>query len=148
MRHTLTTPRPGGAGVGFRIGLDVASVDDVRAALQRWGDRYLSRVYTAAEIEDCRRDEGLAAERLAARFAAKEAVVKVLRPRRDDPLPWTAIAVHRVAEGAPEARLSGAAAQLAQRDGVQSVEISLTHEGAIAAAVALATFADPTGGAA
>lgn len=143
MPDTPVTHRPPRWEVSDRIGLDIASVDDVHAAVQRWGDRYLKRVYTPAELADCRRGDCTAAERLAARFAAKEAVMKTLRPRSDEPLPWTSIAIDHDAVGAPVVRLSGPAAQLAGRVGVRHISISLTHEGAVAAAIALTSINHP-----
>jgi len=115
---------------GFRIGLDLVSVEAVAAAIATHGDRYLRRTYTEEELRDCAGEP----ERLAARFAAKEAAMKAL-DRGDEPLPWTSIAVHRDAGGRPTLQLSGAAAELA------NFELSLTHDGGYSAAVVLASSA-------
>jgi holo-[acyl-carrier protein] synthase len=121
---------------GFRIGLDLVSVEAVATAIATHGDRYLRRTYTEEELRDCAGEP----ERLAARFAAKEAAMKAL-DRGDEPLPWTSIAVHRDAGGRPTLRLSGAAAELAARRGLASFELSLTHDGDYSAAVVLASSA-------
>jgi holo-[acyl-carrier protein] synthase len=121
---------------GFRIGLDLVSVEAVAAAIATHGDRYLRRTYTEEELRDCAGEP----ERLAARFAAKEAAMKAL-DRGDEPLPWTSIAVHRDAGGRPTLQLSGAAAELAARRGLANFELSLTHDGGYSAAVVLASSA-------
>jgi holo-[acyl-carrier protein] synthase len=72
-------------------------------------------------------------ESLAARFAAKEATVKVLRPVGIRP-EWRTIEVHRVEEGWCELRLSGLAAALAAEAGIRQLAVSLTHESLMAAA--------------
>ena len=65
----------------LRVGTDLVHVPDVAASIDRFGARYLHRVYTDAELDTCRSGAGgWSPERLAARFAAKEAVLKVLRP--------------------------------------------------------------------
>lgn len=78
--------------------------------------------------------EGWACDSLAARFAAKEAVVKVLRPSADRP-EWRSIEVHRMAAGWCEIRLTGRAAALAEAEGITEFAVSLTHEPPVAAAV-------------
>ena len=98
----------------MRVGLDLVSVDEVAESVRHFGDRYLTRVYTPHEIASCRRRSGatddpgaLAAESLAARFAAKEAVMKVLRPVGVQ-LAWRSIELHQMTGGWCEIRLSGA----------------------------------------
>jgi holo-[acyl-carrier protein] synthase len=121
-----------------RVGIDLVAVARVREALAEHGDRYLERVFTAREVDDCRTGDAVDAARLAARFAAKEAVAKALRVRPDEPLPWAAIEVVRDASGAPAIALHGPAAALAERQGIGALEVSLTHEADHAAAVVVA----------
>jgi holo-[acyl-carrier protein] synthase len=64
----------------LRVGTDLVNVDEVAASIERFGDRYLSRIFTSQETAACSGPNGPSAERLAARFAAKESVVKVLQP--------------------------------------------------------------------
>ncbi len=125
----------------LRVGVDVVSVADVAASVRRFGDRYVHRIFTPHEIAACRTacvpaggDPTYSAESLAARFAAKEAVVKVLRPREARP-EWRSIEVHRMAGGWCEIRLSGLAAALAAAAGIDEFAVSLTHEAPVAAAV-------------
>jgi holo-[acyl-carrier protein] synthase len=120
-----------------RVGIDLVSVQAVQDALHAHRDSYLSRVYTDREVTDCRTADGMDAERLAARFAAKEAALKVLRPR-DGGIPWSAIEVRRDPGGWVEMELSGAAADLAEAAGVAELAVSLSHEGGFASAVVIA----------
>jgi len=66
--------------MAVRVGIDLVSVDAVRQSLSEHGEHYLSRVYSEREVRDCTTPSGPDPERLAARFAAKEATLKVLRP--------------------------------------------------------------------
>jgi holo-[acyl-carrier protein] synthase len=125
----------------LRVGLDLVSVDEVAESVRHFGDRYLTRVYTAHEIDSCRRRRGaadvsgaLATESLAARFAAKEAVMKVLRPVGVQ-LDWRSIELHQMTGGWCEIRLSGTAAAMAAEAGIEEMAVSLTHEAAVAGAV-------------
>jgi holo-[acyl-carrier protein] synthase len=125
-------------GVLMRVGTDLVVVADVRASVARFARRYLERVYTPGELRDCSlADGGHDAERLAARFAAKEAALKALRAG-DAAIPWTAVEVARDADGAPRLQLSGAAAAIADRDGVGELAVSLAHDGGLATAVVVA----------
>jgi holo-[acyl-carrier protein] synthase len=120
------------------VGIDLVAVSDVEASIDAHAARYLQRIYTAQELSDCQRADGAPdATRLAARFAAKEATLKALQVG-DEPVPWHSIAVTRGRHGAPALELSGAAAALAQRRGVQTLALSLTHEGQFAAAIVVA----------
>lgn len=117
----------------LRVGIDLASVTKVRDSLASHGDRYLQRIYTPREIADSRADP----ERLAARFAAKEATIKVLAPG-DEPVPWQTIGVVRGPAGAVELELTGHAAALAARAGITSLALSFSHEDDYACAVVVA----------
>ncbi len=117
----------------FLIGIDLVRTDEVRESLAAHGERYLQRIYTDVEQQDCR----LSPRRLAARFAAKEATMKALGPH-DEPLPWRSIGVFRGRRGRPLIELNGPAAALAERRGVRRLELSLTDGRGMAAAVVLA----------
>jgi holo-[acyl-carrier protein] synthase len=131
------------SGDGVRVGNDVVLVADVRRSIERFGDRYLRRVFTEHELSSCEGEPTVVAARLAARFAAKEAVVKVLRPTDVRP-PWTDIEVRRAPEGACDLRLHGLAARMADDAGISSLAVSLSHEGDIATAVVVALIPTPT----
>lgn len=120
------------------VGVDLASVGAVEASLERFGERYLRRVFTPAEVADCPPGPARPSQ-LAARFAAKEAVVKLLRPGPGEEPAWRDVEVLRSPGGAPTVRLHGWAERLADRRDVERVAVSMTHEAGIAAAVAVGT---------
>jgi holo-[acyl-carrier protein] synthase len=117
-----------------RIGCDLAAVDDVLAGTSAHGERYLSRVFTVRERADARDDP----ERLAARFAGKEAVIKLLRPTVGQAVPLHDVAIVLDAHGAPVVELTGAALALAEAQGITVVDVSLSHERGLALATAVA----------
>ena len=122
--------------LGF--GLDIVDSRRIARILERHGDRFRERVFTRAELDDCR--ERLAeaqADALAARFAAKEACLKALGTgwRRD--FAFRDVEVVRGANGAPTLSLSGEAARLAETRGVRTIHVSLSHERGIAAAAVI-----------
>jgi holo-[acyl-carrier protein] synthase len=127
--------------VRLSVGVDVVSVAEVSSALDRFGDRYVRRAFTTDEAAYCRAAPGpAAAERFAARFAAKEATVKALQPPRRW-TDWSAIEVHRYKSGRCAVILRREAASLAERRGIERLELSMSHDGdhAVAVVVALRT---------
>jgi len=129
----------------LRVGLDVISVDEVAASIERFGDRYLHRLFTPHELETCGDVEGVRSRRLAARFAAKEAVIKVLRPGDRTPA-WRDIEVWRHESGWCEIRLHGSAADLAAGAGLGDLVLSITHDALVAAAVVVTTASGAAAG--
>jgi len=121
----------------IRVGSDVLSVQQVTESVARFGDRYLERVYTEHEISSASGSSAVQAARLAARFAAKEAAIKVLRPVGHQP-DWRTMEVRRHAGGWCTMALSGHAATLAEKAGITDLAVSLTHDGDVAAAVVVA----------
>jgi holo-[acyl-carrier protein] synthase len=126
----------------MRVGIDLVSVKDVRESMREHGEHYLRRVYTERELRDCKTAGHLDPQRLAARFAAKEATLKVLRPDQEA-VPWQAIEVIRDPAGWVELRLSGSAAALARAAGLDELALSITHEGDFASAVVCAHRTPP-----
>jgi holo-[acyl-carrier protein] synthase len=126
------------ASARLAVGLDLACVEDVETSISVHAERYLRRVYTSRELEDCRNGDGTPnARRLAARFAAKESTMKALRVA-DEVLPWRSIGVRSDDFGRPTIELSGRAEALARQRQVRALALSLTHEGRYAAAVVVA----------
>lgn len=128
-------------GGTIRVGMDLVSIDEVVESVRRFGNRYLERIYTPHEIDSCRHDavatgtsDRLVAQSLAARFAAKEAVMKVLRPVGVQ-LDWRSIEIHQMTGGWCEIRLSGRPAAMATESGIDELTVSLTHEASVAGAV-------------
>jgi holo-[acyl-carrier protein] synthase len=124
--------------MAVRVGIDLVAVKAVRDAVSEHGDRYLNRIYTEAEIQECLTPQGLISERLAARFAAKEATLKVLRPS-GDAVPWRNMQVIRHPSGWVELELSGHAATLAADQGLGDFALSMSHEADYATAVVVAS---------
>ncbi|HZA50190.1 MAG TPA: holo-ACP synthase [Myxococcaceae bacterium] len=112
------------------LGLDVCAVDRIQRILQSpRGGRFLERVYTPAERDVCGKRAD-AASAYAARFAAKEALVKALGAPPG--LRWQEMEIVRES-GAPRFRLSGAAAEEVRQRAVR-IHLSMTHDGGVAAA--------------
>lgn len=123
------------------LGVDLCDVEKLRAAMTRT-PRFRDRVFTAGEQAYCERprDPG---ERYAARFAAKEAVLKALGVGLGA-CALREIEVVRQSSGAPGLVLHGAAAELAAERGVVGWHISLTHTGGLAQATVIAVGAAPS----
>jgi holo-[acyl-carrier protein] synthase len=115
----------------LRTGCDLQRVDDVDDAIRDFGARYLDRVYTPAE-QASYATGGSAS--LAARFAAKEAVLKLIGTA--DGVDLRSVEVTTRA-GRPEVRLTGRAHELAARAGIGDIDLSLSHTGDLAMAVAV-----------
>jgi holo-[acyl-carrier protein] synthase len=129
--------------VPIRIGFDLVSVAAVEAELRApTRDRYLARVYTEREVADCTTDGSVSAERLAARFAAKEATIKVL-PSSQVGFSFREIEARRAPSGSVDIELTGAAAELARSAGIVALSVSLTHEAGMAGAVVVAESRNP-----
>lgn len=119
----------------IRVGIDLCDVRAIERSIEHFGDRFLRRICTDAEITYCSASPHATAERVAARFAAKEACRKVLGA---GPPWWTSIEVVRDAHGAPGLILHGDAARRADDVGIAHLAVSLTHEENLAGAVVMA----------
>jgi holo-[acyl-carrier protein] synthase len=128
--------------VGCRVGIDLVAMDDVRDAVLVHHDRYIDRIFTPHEVQCCRTPHGWSMPSLAARWAAKEATIKVLRPSGHLPA-WDCIEVRRQDDGSCALELSGSAADLAAAAHITALSLSLTHEGEYAAAVVFALCGVP-----
>lgn len=119
------------------VGVDIVEIARIERALARREAGFFRRVFTEGEREDCESRKERAAC-LAARFAAKEAVMKALGCGWG-PVGWRDVEIRRAASGRPFVTLHGAAARLAPQRGIEAVQISMSHERqyAIAYAVAL-----------
>jgi len=108
-------------------------------SLREFGDRFANRLFTPHELDYSIAGHGVRAQRLAARFAAKEAVIKALG-LSEAGVSWREIEVVKLSDGGCAIALHGRVAQLAAAMGAQSFCVSLTHEGDYAAAVVAANF--------
>lgn len=126
------------------LGIDLQSIDEVEASIDAFGERYTRRVFTAREIADCA-DSLNHAQQFALRFAAKEAVMKVLGLRDGRP-PWTTIEVCDTPLGEASVSLSGVAAESARLSRIETIHLSLSHNGAFAIATVIADTVPSTDG--
>jgi holo-[acyl-carrier protein] synthase len=117
-------------------GIDIVPVARIAHLIREHGDRFLNRWFTVAEIEYCN-TKAVPSRHFAARFAAKEAVAKVIPGQWDSPLRWRSIEIVNDSRGAPAVRLSGAALEVAERAGVGDIRVSLSHCDEYATAIAL-----------
>jgi holo-[acyl-carrier protein] synthase len=115
------------------LGLDIAEIDRIEAAIKRHGAPFLERLFTPAEVSYCERHRNRF-ERYAARFAAKEAAMKALGTGWSRGVRWRDIEVGREPSGKPTLRLAGAAREIADGLGVKNISLSITHSGNLALA--------------
>lgn len=107
-------------------GVDLAEVPRIRAAIERYGDKFLDRVYTPKERAYVERKANKF-ERYAARFAAKEAGMKALGTGWRRGVTWHDFEVVNLLSGRPTLMLHGVARKIADQIGVTGVSLSLTH---------------------
>ena len=108
------------------LGVDIAEVGRVKAAIERHGETILRRLYTPAEREYCERFKNKY-ERFAGRFAAKEAAMKALGTGWSRGVRWVDVEVVRPRGGRPTIKLHGEAAKISERLGVKNISLSITH---------------------
>jgi holo-[acyl-carrier protein] synthase len=107
-------------------GVDLAEVDRIRKSIERYGRRFIERIYTAREIAYVERKANRF-ERYAARFAAKEAGMKAIGTGWRHGVRWQDFEVTNLPSGKPTLAFHGVAAEVAARLGVKQVALSLTH---------------------
>ena len=108
------------------IGIDLAEVERIRKAIERYGQRFTGRIYTTAETAYVERKANRY-ERYAARFAAKEAGMKAIGTGWKRGVRWQDFEVKNLPSGRPTLQFHGVAAQIADSLGVRNVALSLTH---------------------
>src|ERR1700682_239517 len=110
------------------LGIDITEIDRIEAAIARHGRPFLGRIFTLSEIAYCERRRNHA-ERFAGRFAAKEAAMKALGTGWRCGVRWVDIEVVREPSAKPPLKLSGASRGIADRLGVKSIALTITHTG-------------------
>lgn len=119
------------------IGIDVVEVERIASAIERHGEAFLGKLFTATERHYCDSQKNSALH-YAARFAAKEAVSKALGTGIGRQVGWLDLEITRELSGAPRLALRGAAATFSAANGITAIQISLTHAREYAAANAIA----------
>ncbi|MBW1645137.1 MAG: holo-ACP synthase [Deltaproteobacteria bacterium] len=109
------------------IGTDIVRIERVAALLDRYGDRFRQRVFTPGEIAYCQGKKQPAIH-FAARFGAKEAMLKALGTGLSQGITWKDVEVCRQRGAAPYLRLHGRAAEIFQSRGFRQTLVSLSHE--------------------
>ena len=120
-------------------GIDLVDCPRIEQMIQRHGKRFINRVFTAAEQAYARKNKN-EVERLAGRFAAKEAILKLIGTGWRGKIAWTDIEIINNPAGQPEVTLCGEVKKIADKLGIEHISVSITHTAnfAIASAVALA----------
>lgn len=132
----------------IHLGTDIVYIPRIQAALDRFGERFLARIYTGAEQQDCavknfdrlnpnQRLNQTSVARLAGRWAAKEAVVKALGTGWHG-VRYTDVEIQRSSTGAPQVFLYGTAAELVASWGSCLWQVSISHDGDYCTATAIA----------
>jgi holo-[acyl-carrier protein] synthase len=121
----------------LQVGIDIVQISRVVDSLQRFGERFMQCLFTRDEIAWAMQSGALTAERLAARFAAKEAAIKAF-DLGEAGVAWRDIEVRRVEGGACRLALHGKAATLVFAQGIEQIALSLSHDGNYAVAVVTA----------
>jgi holo-[acyl-carrier protein] synthase len=114
-------------------GIDIAEVPRIAQSISRFGNRFVRRIFTEAEIRYCE-SKANRVERYAARFAAKEAGMKAIGTGWNHGVTWHDVEVCREPGGRPTIALHGKAAEFAVRLGVNHIALSLSHTPEIAIA--------------
>jgi holo-[acyl-carrier protein] synthase len=119
-------------------GIDLVDCPRIEQMIERHGERFIKRVFTAAEQAYAEANKN-DVEKLAGRFAAKEAILKLIGTGWRGKIAWTDIEIINNPAGQPEVTLSGEVRKIADKLGIKHISISITHTAnfAIASAVAL-----------
>ena len=119
-------------------GIDLVDCPRIEQMIKRHGERFLKRVFTATEQAYAEANKN-GTDKLAGRFAAKEAILKLMGTGWRGKIAWTDIEIANNPSGQPEVTLSGEVKKLAERLGIKHISVSITHTAnfAIASAVAL-----------
>ena len=108
-------------------GVDIIEIKRIKKAVESNQDKFLSKVFTQKEIEYCENRAAVRYQHYAARFAAKEAVVKALGIGFSQGIWWTEIEVIKDVNGRPAVKLYGNAQKAAEKMGIKSLNLSLSH---------------------
>lgn len=117
-------------------GVDIADTSRIEQGLQRHGERFAKRIFTAGEIAYCERFKNRA-ERYAARFAAKEAAFKALGTGWRQGIQWLDVEIVHQPSGKPDLILTGRALEVARKLQVTRISVSISHSDRYAVALVI-----------
>ncbi|MBW1679847.1 MAG: holo-ACP synthase [Deltaproteobacteria bacterium] len=126
------------------IGVDILRISRMERLLDRWGARFVNRVFTGAEVETCRTRARPAAA-YALRFAAKEALSKALGLGLTGGVRWRDMEVYHQPGGRPALRVHGRCAEICGQRGIRSMHLSLSDEGDYGVAMVILEADDEAG---
>ncbi|MGA2959586.1 MAG: holo-ACP synthase [Thermodesulfobacteriota bacterium] len=118
----------------YGIGIDLVKVKRIEEALERWGERFQNKVFTPGEVRYCLQKK-TPSPNFAARFAAKEAFVKALGIGIRRGVHWKDVEVQRGSLGKPVLKINGRAVEICQKERIEGLFLSLTHDGEYSGAV-------------
>ena len=118
----------------YGIGIDLVKVKRIAQALERWGERFQNKVFTPGEVRYCLQKK-TPSPNFAARFAAKEAFVKALGIGIRRGVHWKDVEVERGPLGKPVLKIYGRAVEICQKERIEGLFLSLTHDGEYSGAV-------------
>lgn len=110
----------------YGSGVDIIEVERVKRAVKRWGDTFLKKIFTDNEI-DYSQKRRFAYQHLAARFAAKEAVLKAFGGGWSRSLPWKDVEIINDKNGKPNIRLHGEAKRIYDKKSIEKIAVSMSH---------------------
>jgi holo-[acyl-carrier protein] synthase len=128
----------------FGVGIDLVNIPRMETVLERWGDRFVNRVFTGQEAEVCYQ-KARPASSFALRFAAKEDFSKAIGLGMRKGVRWRDIEVYHLPGGRPALKLRGKSHDLCLEKGIVRLHLSLSDEGAYGAAVVILEEADEIG---
>lgn len=121
----------------YGIGVDLVENDRMEKIILKWGDKFLSRVFSEGEIKYCGRHASQASIHYGARFAVKESFLKAIGTGLGGGVKLLEIEVVNEENGRPEIRLSGGAQEHFATAGISKIHLSITHTKSYASAVVL-----------
>jgi len=128
----------------FGVGIDLVNIPRMQTVLERWGDRFVKRVFTREEAETCYQ-KAHPASSFALRFAAKEAFSKALGLGMRKGIRWRDIEVCHLPGGRPALKLRGRSFEICGEKRIVRFHLSLSDEGSYGAAVVILEDGDETG---
>lgn len=123
------------------IGTDICDPKRIEKALKRFGSKFLERIFTSQEIEEINslaKNKKTFFQKIAGRFAAKEAVAKALGTGIGEKLSFRDFEILRSTNGKPQVKLNTKALKLSQGQGYKNIHLSISHEENLAVAFAIA----------
>lgn len=116
----------------YGIGIDIVQISRFKRVVDRWGDRFVNKIFTSEEI-NYSKSKSFPEESLAGRFAAKEALFKAMGRG----LPWREVEIRRLETGKPEMRLTGKSFKAQRESNISCIHLSMSHHGDYAIAEVL-----------